>query len=85
MLVVVAGIAMGLTAATTGAIPFLIQMAADDVFIGKNAAAVYTITAMVLGVTVCRAIASYMSMVTIGYLGHRFIATGNGNRCPVDQ
>lgn len=73
-LVILAGIAMGGTAATTGAIPFLIQMAADDVFIAKNVAAVYTLTILVLAVTIFRALAEYIANVTIGYLGHRFIA-----------
>ncbi|MFW2392550.1 MAG: hypothetical protein ACN4EH_09185, partial [Methyloceanibacter sp.] len=38
-----ATVAMLLTAATTGAIPFLIQRTADDVFIAKKADMVYWI------------------------------------------
>ena len=37
--------AMLLTAATTGAIPFLIQHTADDVFVGKNQQMIYWVTA----------------------------------------
>ena len=37
-----------LTAATTGAIPFLIQRTADDVFVGKNEQMVYWITAAIV-------------------------------------
>ena len=65
---------MLLTAATTGAIPFLIQRTADDVFVGKNEQMVYWITAAIVVVTVIKAIAEYIADVTVAYLGHRFIA-----------
>lgn len=73
-LVILSGIAMAISAGTTGVIPFLVQRAADDVFIDKSITAVYTLTIAVLVVTVVKAIAEYISNVTIGYLGHRFIA-----------
>ena len=40
-ILLIASIAMILTAATTGAIPFLIQRTADDVFVAKNQQMVY--------------------------------------------
>ena len=73
-LLILAGIAMALSAATTGAFPFLIQMASDEIFVGKKSEAVYTITALVIAVTFCKALSAYVANVTVGYLGHRFIA-----------
>ncbi len=73
-LVILAVIAMALAAATTGAVPFLIQMAADDVFVARNPDMLMTITAGIVIVTVLKAIAEYVAGVSVGYLGHRFIA-----------
>jgi ATP-binding cassette, subfamily B, bacterial MsbA len=73
-LLLIASVAMLLTAATTGAIPFLIQRTADDVFVGKNEHMVYWITAAIVIVTVIKAVAEYVADVTVAYLGHRFIA-----------
>lgn len=73
-LLALASVAMLLTAATTGAIPFLIQRTADDVFVAKNEQMVYWITAAIVIVTVVKAIAEYVANVTVAYLGHRFIA-----------
>ena len=73
-LLLIASAAMLLTAATTGAIPFLIQRTADDVFVGKNEQMVYWITAAIVIVTVIKAIAEYVADVTVAYLGNRFIA-----------
>ena len=73
-LLIVASVAMLLTAATTGAIPFLIQRTADDVFVAKKADMVYWITAAIVIVTTVKAISEYIADVTVAYLGHRFIA-----------
>jgi ATP-binding cassette, subfamily B, bacterial MsbA len=73
-LLLVASAAMLLTAATTGAIPFLIQRTADDVFVGKSEQMVYWITAAIVIVTVVKACAEYVADVTVAYLGHRFVA-----------
>ena len=73
-LLALASIAMLLTAATTGAIPFLIQKTADDVFAAKNAQMVYWITGAIVIVTIIKAISEYVADVTVAYLGHRFIA-----------
>ncbi len=67
-------IAMLLTAATTGAIPFVIQRTADDIFVNKNADVVIYITIAIVVITVVKAISEYVANVTVGYLGHRFIA-----------
>ena len=73
-LLLIASAAMLLTAATTGAIPFLIQRTADDVFVGKNVQMVYWITTAIVIVTVIKACAEYIADVTVAYLGHRFVA-----------
>jgi subfamily B ATP-binding cassette protein MsbA len=73
-LLAIASVAMLLTAATTGAIPFLIQRTADDVFVAKNVDMVYWITAAIVVVTVVKAISEYVANVTVAYLGYRFIA-----------
>jgi len=73
-LLLLAAAAMILTAATTGAIPFIIQKTADDVFVAKNQEMVYWVTAAIVVVTIIKAIAEYVADVTVAYLGHRFIA-----------
>lgn len=67
-------VAMLLTAATTGAIPFVIQRTADEIFVNKNADVVLYITIAIVVITVVKAISEYVADVTVGYLGHRFIA-----------
>jgi subfamily B ATP-binding cassette protein MsbA len=67
-LLMLASVAMLLTAATTGAIPFLIQRTADDVFVGKNEQMVYWITAAIVIVTVIKAISEYVADVTVAYI-----------------
>ncbi|HSD91821.1 MAG TPA: ABC transporter transmembrane domain-containing protein [Methyloceanibacter sp.] len=73
-LLAIATTAMLLTAATTGAIPFLIQRTADDVFVAKNEQMIYWIVAAIVIVTVVKAISEYVADVTVAYLGHRFVA-----------
>ena len=73
-LLAIATVAMLLTAATTGAIPFLIQRTADDVFVAKQEEMVFWIAVAIAIVTVIKAISEYVANVTVGYLGHRFIA-----------
>jgi subfamily B ATP-binding cassette protein MsbA len=73
-LLLLASLAMLLTAATTGAIPFLIQRTADDVFVAKNAQMVYWITGAIVIVTIVKAVSEYVADVTVAYLGHRFVA-----------
>lgn len=73
-LLLLAGLTLAFSAATTGAIPFLIQMTADHVFIAKNKDMIYPIMTIILVVTFSKAITEYIANVTVGYLGHRFIA-----------
>lgn len=73
-LLLLAGLTLAFSAATTGAIPFLIQMTADHVFIAKNKDMIYPIMTFILVVTFSKAVTEYIANVTVGYLGHRFIA-----------
>lgn len=73
-LLALACLAMIVSAATTGAIPFLIQVTADNVFVAKRGELVYPIVAAIVVVTLIKATAEYVSDTTVGYLGHRFIA-----------
>lgn len=73
-LVIGAVIAMAFAAATTGAVPFLIQRAADDLFVARNETMLYVIPAAVIVVTLAKALSEYVANVSVGFLGHRFIA-----------
>lgn len=73
-LLLLAGFSLAFSAATTGAIPFLIQMTADHVFVAKKSEMIYPIMMFILIVTFFKAITEYIANVTVGYLGHRFIA-----------
>ena len=73
-LLILAGVSLAFAAATTGAIPFLIQLTADNVFVEKKSEMIYPIMFFILGVTVMKAVTEYVSNITVGYLGHRFIA-----------
>ncbi|MGI9388409.1 MAG: ABC transporter transmembrane domain-containing protein, partial [Methyloligellaceae bacterium] len=71
---VIAGVAMILSAAMTGAVPFVIQRAADDIFTNQDKAMVYTITLAVIVITLFKTVSEYISTVAVDYLGNRFIA-----------
>lgn len=73
-LLILASLAMAVTAAATGAIPFLIQATADYVFVGKQANMVYPIVGAIVVVTIVKAAAQYISEVAVGYLGYRFVS-----------
>ena len=73
-LLLLATVAMLLIAATTGAIPFLIQRTADELFVRNSAQMVFWISGAIMVVTIVKAIAEYVSDVTMNYLGNRFIA-----------
>ncbi|MBB4304200.1 subfamily B ATP-binding cassette protein MsbA [Rhodobium orientis] len=73
-LLVVALATMAFVAATTGAMPFLMQRAIDDIFIARKEAMLYVLPVAVLAVMVARGMADYTSRVTEAYLGSRIIA-----------
>ncbi len=73
-LLLIAGVAMVFSAATSGAVPLLIKQAVDEIFIGRNEAMVYTVTLAVVVITLIKTISEYSANVTVSYLGLRFIA-----------
>ena len=73
-LLLIATIAMLTSAATTGAVPLLIQRATREIFINHNQMVVYPLAIAVLIVTLLKTSSEYISKVTVNYLGNRFVA-----------
>ncbi len=74
MVLVLSTLAMMFAAMTTGAIPYFLKMAADEIFTAKNAALIPYLTAGVVAVTLLKALSEFGSKVAISYLGLKFIA-----------
>ncbi|HSM19487.1 MAG TPA: ABC transporter ATP-binding protein, partial [Hyphomicrobiales bacterium] len=66
--------AMLVVAATTGAVPFLIQLAADEVFTNRNKDLLYLLPASMVAVVVIKGFADYVASVSQAYVGHRVVA-----------
>ncbi len=66
--------AMIFVAATTGALPYLMKLVADEILEGKNEALLYTLPLVILVVMTLRAIADWISRVADAWLGNRVIA-----------
>lgn len=73
-LLILASLAMAVSAATTGAVPLLIQRATDDIFVNQKASMVMILAVAVVIVTALKTLAAYISNVTVGYLGQRFVS-----------
>ena len=71
---VIAGIAMIISAGTTGLVPIIIQQVADEIFIRGNQNLVYLLTVAVLVITVLKTASEFVSKVTLNFLGNRFVA-----------
>jgi len=71
---VIAGIAMAVSAATTGAVPLIIKYAGEEIFVNKNQAVVLSVTIAAIIITICKTLSEYMSNVTVSYLGLRFVS-----------
>jgi len=71
---VIAGIAMAVSAATTGAVPLIIKYAGEEIFVNKNQSVVMGVTIAAIIITICKTLAEYMSNVTVSYLGLRFVS-----------
>jgi len=65
---------MVFAAASTGALPFLIQIAADRVFVGQDRFMLYALPAAVIVVIAFKALAEYVSTVSEAFIGHRVVA-----------
>lgn len=66
--------AMTFVAATTGALPYIMKLVADEILEGKNAALLYTLPLVILAVMTSRAVADWVSRVADAWLGNRVIA-----------
>jgi subfamily B ATP-binding cassette protein MsbA len=66
--------AMLAVAVTTGAIPFLIQLAADEVFTKRNESLLYLLPLSMVIVVIIKGIAEYVASVSQAYVGHRVVA-----------
>jgi subfamily B ATP-binding cassette protein MsbA len=73
-LIAMASMAMAFTAVTTGAVPILVQKAADEVFLAKKESVITLIAAAVIVVTLIKTVSEYVATVAISYLGLRFVA-----------
>ena len=73
-LLVLSSLAMVVSAGTTGAVPLLIQRATDDIFINKDTSMIFLICAAVIIVTTLKTFSEYLSNVTVGFLGEKFVA-----------
>lgn len=73
-LVLLTVLAMTFAAAGTGALPFLMQFAADEIFIAKNTSFLYGLPPIIIVVMAARAAAEYFARVSQGYLSNRIVA-----------
>ena len=65
---------MGFVALTTGVLPFLIQRAADDVFVGQDRRLLYALPLVVVVVISLKGLAEYVSKVSEAQIGNRVVA-----------
>jgi len=73
-LLVFAIVTMTFVAATTGALPFLTQKAADDIFVAKDEMLLYLLPVIVILVMAVRSAAEYGSRVAEAFIGARIVA-----------
>ena len=73
-IVAIVVLAMVVSALLTGAVPFFIKTAGDEIFVNQNKSMVYTITIAVVVLTLLKTSSEYFSTVAVNYLGNRFIA-----------
>jgi subfamily B ATP-binding cassette protein MsbA len=70
----VAVAAMAVTAATSGALPFLMQVVADEVFVARNERLLYALPLLILVAMTVRAGADWIGRVADAWLGNRIVA-----------
>ena len=73
-LVALALIAMLFAAATTGLMVPAIKFAIDDIFVARKMEFVYYLAGATFLITLIKSVSEYVSKLTMGYLGNRFIA-----------
>ena len=75
MRIIVIGLAaMLIVAATTAAIPFMIQLAADEVFTNRNENLLYILPLSIIAIVTAKGIAEYVATVSESFVGHRVVA-----------
>ncbi|MCB1472192.1 MAG: ABC transporter ATP-binding protein [Rhodobiaceae bacterium] len=67
-------LAMAGVAASTGALPFLMQYTSDEIVVTKNMASLYVMPPLVVLVIAVKAISEYISSVSEEYIGQRITA-----------
>ncbi|MBH0236961.1 ABC transporter ATP-binding protein [Methylobrevis albus] len=70
----VAMVAMAFVAVTTGALPFLLQIAADRIFIGKETAVLWTLPGVIIAVMALRSFAEYFGRLTEASIGNGIVS-----------
>ncbi|MCP4934655.1 MAG: ABC transporter ATP-binding protein [bacterium] len=73
-LVILALVAMLFAAATTGLMVPAIKFAIDDIFVARKMEFVYYLAGATFLITLIKSVSEYISKLTMGYLGNRFIA-----------
>jgi subfamily B ATP-binding cassette protein MsbA len=73
-ILVVGLVAMTFVAATTGALPYLMKLVADEILEGKNEGLLFTLPVIIVVVMTARAFADWVSRVADAWLGNRVIA-----------
>ncbi|WP_436642893.1 ABC transporter ATP-binding protein [Microbaculum sp. FT89] len=66
--------AMLFSAITTGSLPFLMQQAADEVFLGKNETMLYVLPVLVIVMVAIKATSEYFATVGQAYVGNSIVA-----------
>lgn len=67
-------VAMVFVAATTGALPFLMQVAADDIFVAKDRTVLYVLPLVVIVVMALRSAAEYLTRMTEARISGEIVA-----------
>lgn len=70
----IAGAAMAVSAATTGAVPLIIQYAGDEIFVNQNQSVALAVSAAAIVITIFKTLSEYVSNVTVSFLGLRFVS-----------
>jgi ATP-binding cassette, subfamily B, bacterial MsbA len=73
-LLALALVSMLFAAATTGLMVPAIKFAIDDIFVARNMEFVYYLAGGTFLITLIKTVSEYISKLTMGYLGNRFIA-----------
>lgn len=71
-------VAMAVVAGTTGALPFLMQAAADRIFNGKDEQLLWLLPPLIVVVMGLRSVAEYFARIAQGYLSNRVVADLRG-------